>query len=282
MATTDADALWSEPAPAPGSLPDPAPGSAVLVLPTGDGPEHGGTVASWSGGPAGLVVTADLSLPTGAVAELAGQRVWVRANAPDGGARVVEGMAVAASSERLHLTGVVALAVEPRRSAPRVAAPAPVRISLEEYALRHAAEVQHQLESEPLPGLDELAARSAGSPATGSAADPGADGSGERARTGGAPSPARGVAAETVDLSSTGARVRLGAEAVAAARASEQVRVEVAVGGSPMTVTGEVVRVDAERGEVAVRFVDLDDAGQARLDRAVLSELSARRTAGGA
>ena len=270
MATTDADALWSEPAPAPGSLPDPVPGSAVLVLPTGDGPEHGGTVASWSGGPAGLVVTADLSLPPAAVEELAGQRVWVRANAPDGGARVVEGVAVAASPERLHLTGVVALAVEPRRAAPRVATPVPVRVSLEEYALRHAADVQHQLESEPLPGLDELVARGAVSPA----ADRGPDA--------GAPADASGAAAQTVDLSSTGARVRLGAAAVAAARASEQVRVEVAVGGPPMTVTGEVVRVDAERGEVAVRFVDLDDAGRARLDRAVLSELSARRAAGDA
>lgn len=274
MAITDADALWSEPAPAPGPLPDPEPGSAVLVLPTGDGPEHGGTVASWSGGPAGLVVTADLSLPPGAVAELAGQRVWVRANAPDGGARVVEGVAVAASPERLHLTGVVALAVEPRRAAPRITTTALVRVSLEEYALRHAADVQHQLESEPLPGLDELVARSAGAAGTGgTAAEPGADGSGEKVR---------GLPAETVDLSSTGARVRPGAAAVAAARASDRMSVEVAVGGSPMTVTGEVVRVDAERGEVAVRFVDLDDAGQARLDRAVLSELSARRGSGGA
>ena len=281
MATTDADALRSGPAAAPGSLPDPAPGSAVLVLPTGDGPEHAGVVASWSGGPAGLVVTADLSLPTAAVAELAGQRVWVRANAPDGGARVVEGVAVAASPERLHLTGVVALAVEARRSAPRVTAPAPVRVSLEEYALRHAADVQHRMESEPLPGLDELAARTAPGSTTGEAGeeDRSVDG---RPLPGGPADDGRAPTTETVDLSSTGARVRPGAAAVAAARARERVRVEVAVAGSAMTLTGEVVRVDAERGEVAVRFVDLDDAGRARLDRAVLSELSARRAAGGA
>lgn len=272
MAITDADALWSDPVLAPGALPDPAPGSRVLVLPTGDGPEHDGVVATWSGGPAGLVATADLSLPPEAVVLLAGQRVWVRANAPDGGARVIEGVAVAAGAERLHLTGVVALAVESRRAAPRVSSPVlPVAVSLEEYALRHAADVQHQLESEPLPGLDELVALGAGpgAAAGGSAGDGAADADA-----------AEVLGTETVDLSSSGARVRVSATAAAAARARDAVRVEVALSGAAMTLSGEVVRVDAERGEVAVRFVDLDDAGRARLDRAVLSELSARRGAG--
>lgn len=266
MAITDADALWPEPAPAPGTLPDPAPGSRVLVMPTGDGAEHDGVVTLWSGGPAGLVATADLSLPPDAVAQLAGQRVWVRANAPDGGARVIEGVAVAAGAERLHLTGVVALAVETRRAAPRVSAPVlPVVVSLEEFALRHAADVQHRLESEPLPGLDELVALGPGAAA-------GDDGAGADA--------AEVLGTETVDLSSSGARVRVSATAAVAARARDAVRVEVALSGAAMTLSGEVVRVDPERGEVAVRFVDLDDAGRARLDRAVLSELSARRAAG--
>ena len=43
----------------------------------------------------------------------------------------------------------------------------------------------------------------------------------------------------------------------------------------------EVIRVDAERGELAVRFVDLAEEDAERLDRAVLAELSAQRSATG-
>ena len=239
-------------------LPDPAPGSDAVVLPVDDAPQRRAVVRDWHAGPAGLVVTADLSMDASDVAELVGHRVWVRASAPDGGTRVIEGVAGSAGRELLHLTGVVALAVETRRAAPRVATAAPVTISLEAYALGHAADVQRDLAGRGL--------------VTGSPEDPspevGADTDEELA--------AAAAHGEVVDLSSSGARLRLSAEDVARAGRGAQVDLEVSVGGSGVRVGGEVVRVDAEAGEVAVRFVDLDDAGQATLERAVLTELSAR------
>lgn len=233
-------------------LPDPAPGSEAVVLPVDDAPQRRAVVREWHAGPAGLVVTADLSMEASDVEELAGQRVWVRAASPDGGARVIEGVAGASGPQRLHLTGVVALAVESRRAAPRAGHRAPVRISMDAYALGHASDVQRELARQPLP--------------PGEGADDGA--SSEEL----AASAAHG---ETVDLSTSGARVRLGRGDLERARRAGSIGIEVGVGAGAVHLGGEVVRIDDEAGQVAVRFVDLDESGRATLERAVLTELSA-------
>jgi hypothetical protein len=205
----------------------PAVGSAVTLLPVAAGPERTGTLSDWSAGPAGLVVTASITLPAEGVAALAGQRVWARVESPDGGVRVLEGVTSAAGTE-VVLTGVLAIAEERRRAAPRVATSRPVRVSLEALALRQAGE------------------------------------------------------ARTVDLSRTGARLRMPAASLEdAVAAADLVEVEVLVGDDETVVAGaEVIRVDADRGELAVRFVDLAEEDAQRLDRAVLGQLSAQRGTG--
>ncbi len=243
--------------PQPG-LPDPEPGSDAVVLPVRDAPQRRAVVREWHAGPAGLVVTADLSMEAAHVAELVGQRVWVRASSPDGGARVIEGVAAATADERLHLTGVVALAVETRRAAPRASTRAPVRISLDAYALGHAADVQRDLAGQPLSSHVASEDVSSGDVAS------------EEELA------AAAAHGETVDLSSSGARVRLAPEDLERARRAGSVGIDVGVGADAVHLGGEVVRVDEEAGEVALRFLDLDDSGRATLERAVLSELSAR------
>lgn len=228
-------------------LPDPAPGSEAVVLPVDDAPQRRAVVREWHAGPAGLVVTADLSMEASDVEELAGQRVWVRAASPDGGARVIEGVAGASGPQRLHLTGVVALAVESRRAAPRAGHRAPVRISMDAYALGHASDVQRELSRQPLP-----AEESASSEELAAAAAHG----------------------ETVDLSTSGARVALPPDDLERARRAGSISIEVGLGSDTVHLGGEVVRVDDAAGEVAVRFLDLDESGRARLERAVLTELS--------
>ncbi len=259
MATTEATTEAT--VHADGRLPDPAPGSDAVVLPVDDAPQRRAVVREWNVGPAGLVVTADLAMEAADVTELAGRRVWVRASSPDGGARVIEGVAGANGPQRLHLTGVVALAVESRRAAPRAAARAPVRVSLDAYALGHAADVQRSLVRQPLAveatgGLDEVDE---------------VDRADEREEL--AAAAAHG---ETVDLSSSGARVRLDPEDLERARRAGSVGLDVGLGAGTVHLAGEVVRVDDDAGEIAVRFVDLDDGGRATLERAVLTELSAR------
>lgn len=83
--------------------------------------------------------------------------------------------------------------------------------------------------------------------------------------------PSRGTS--TVDLSATGCRVRLpqGQEL----RAGEQVRTAVDVeGGETVWARSEVVRVDRDASEVALRFVEVEDAGRELLDRDVLTWFS--------
>jgi c-di-GMP-binding flagellar brake protein YcgR len=88
--------------------------------------------------------------------------------------------------------------------------------------------------------------------------------------------------ARTVDLSRTGARLRMPAASLEdAVAAADLVEVEVLVGDDETVVAdAEVIRVDADRGELAVRFVDLAEEDAQRLDRAVLGQLSAQRGTG--
>jgi len=211
----------------------PQAGSDVVLLPVAAGHERSGTLAEWSAGPAGLVVTVRVELAPEHVAELSGQRVWARVESPDGAVRVLEGVVVAdAVGASLTMTGMLALAEERRRAAPRVETMLPVKVSLDALALRHASD------------------------------------------------------AHTVDLSRTGARLRMPAASLKAsmvvAKGGVMVEVEVAVGATEtVTADAEVIRVDAERGEMAVRFVGLQEADAELLDRAVLTTLSAQRTATG-
>lgn len=213
----------------------PPVGAVVVVLPVVAGPERTGALSDWSTGPAGLVVTADVAMAPEDVAAVAGQRVWARVDSPDGGVRVLEGVAVAdAGGTGLRMTGMLALADERRRAAPRVHTSRPARVSLEAADVRRAED------------------------------------------------------ARTVDLSRTGARLRVPAaslEGTVGTVGGPIVTVEIdgvvgAVGqGETITAGAEVIRVDAALGELAVRFVDLPEGDAERLDRAVLTELSARRTA---
>jgi len=84
---------------------------------------------------------------------------------------------------------------------------------------------------------------------------------------------ASGVAARTVDLSRSGARLDLSAGQVLPDSGTLEVTLEVG-GEDAVSVTAQVVRADAERQEVAVRFVDLVEADAQRIDRVVLAELS--------
>lgn len=208
----------------------PAPhlGSTVTLLPVAAGPERTGSLSDWSAGPAGLVVTAAITVEEDVARALSGQRVWARVESGDGGVRVLEGVVVAGSAPgELSMTGVLALAEERRRTAPRVETTRPVRVSLEALALRHASD------------------------------------------------------AHTVDLSRTGARLRMPAASLEDAVAGGAVvEVDIAVGEDQTVTAGaEVIRVDHERGELALRFTDLAEEDAQRLDRAVLTELSAQRGA---
>jgi PilZ domain len=77
-----------------------------------------GEVTMWSAGT--LVITARVRVGTGAASVLNGHRVWVRATAGQGMV-VVQAVAkpVAGRRDEIELTGVVALAVETRRTAVR-------------------------------------------------------------------------------------------------------------------------------------------------------------------
>jgi len=80
--------------------------------------------------------------------------------------------------------------------------------------------------------------------------------------------PSRGT--ETLDLSSTGCRVRLPVDQVLQPGDRLQTVVTDSAGAT-MCVRSEVVRVDVERDEAALRFVDLADADRDRIDRDVLA-----------
>ncbi|SDQ04588.1 PilZ domain-containing protein [Quadrisphaera sp. DSM 44207] len=199
------------------SAPAPVIGSSVVLLPVRSGAGTTGTLAMWDAGPAGLVVTASVALAPSDVAAVSGQRVWARLESEDGAVSVIEAIAEAdVRGTSVSLTGVLAIAHEHRRTAPR-------------------AET----------------VRSASVRAAGTA-----------------------YAALTVDLSRAGARLELPAEAIGAA---DRLEVEVAVSDAEtVSARAEVVRVDAARGEVAIRFVDLTDEDAERIERAVFSDLSGR------
>lgn len=93
------------------------------------------------------------------------------------------------------------------------------------------------------------------------------------------------AAARTIDLSRTGARVVLATDAALAnlggtglADSELEVVVEVA-DERTVTTRAEVVRVDPERAELALRFIDLSESDAASIERAVLGELSTARDA---
>ncbi|MBL8929618.1 MAG: PilZ domain-containing protein [Kineosporiaceae bacterium] len=82
-----------------------------------------------------------------------------------------------------------------------------------------------------------------------------------------------GVAArgtQTLDLSATGCRVRLPEDQVLEPGDRLQTVVTDSSGES-LWLRSEVVRVDADRGEVALHFIEIADADRDRLDREVLS-----------
>lgn len=87
--------------------------------------------------------------------------------------------------------------------------------------------------------------------------------------------PSRGT--WTVDLSSSGCRVRLAADQ----DLHEGDRLQAVVtrpDGTAMWLRTEVVRVDAEAGEAALHFTDIDDADRNALEREVLTWHSERAT----
>ncbi|MGQ7296886.1 PilZ domain-containing protein [Quadrisphaera sp. KR29] len=94
------------------------------------------------------------------------------------------------------------------------------------------------------------------------------------------------AAARTIDLSRTGARVVLATDAALAnlgASADDTLELVVEVGAEEtVTAAARVVRVDAERSEVALTFVDLSDADATRIERAVLGKISSEREQAGA
>nr|WP_255480494.1 PilZ domain-containing protein [Quadrisphaera sp. RL12-1S] len=94
------------------------------------------------------------------------------------------------------------------------------------------------------------------------------------------------AAARTIDLSRTGARVVLATDAALAnlgAAADDEVELVVEVDAEEtVTAAARVVRVDAERAEVALSFIDLADADATRIERAVLGRISSEREQAGA
>ncbi len=80
----------------------------------------------------------------------------------------------------------------------------------------------------------------------------------------------------TLDLSATGCRVRL-PEDDGPLRPGEQLSVHVSdATGDELQLRSEVIRVDLDSGEAALRFVDIAPAVQNRLDREVLAWHAAR------
>ena len=201
---------------------EPAVGSTVRLLPVARGAERSGTLAEWSAGPAGIVVTARLDVSAQDAAALAGERVWARLQV-GGGVRVLEAVAApGVVRTELELTGVLSLAAETRRAEPRV----------------------------PTQRRAQLRARAAVAAAKDDA-----------------------LAAHTVDLSRSGARLGLPAGQVLPDDSTLQVTLEVD-GEDAVSLTAHVVRTDPATHEVAVRFVDLVEADAQRIDRVVLAELS--------
>jgi len=80
---------------------------------------------------------------------------------------------------------------------------------------------------------------------------------------------------QTLDLSATGCRVRLPQDQDLAPGDRLQTVVTDA-SGATLWLRSEVVRVDAERGEAALRFVEISDADADRIDREVLAWHSRR------
>jgi hypothetical protein len=80
--------------------------------------------------------------------------------------------------------------------------------------------------------------------------------------------PSRGT--HTLDLSSTGCRVRLDPDQQIAPGDRLQTVVTDA-DGATMWLLSEVIRIDYERAEAALRFLDISDADRDRLDREVLT-----------
>ena len=202
----------------------PMVGSRVMLLPHRSGRERAATVRSWSTGPAGLATAARVTADAAGVAELAGQRVWARAELPGGGLLVLEAVTSAASRpDELDLTGVAMLAHEQRRTAPRV-------------TTSHPTTVQR-----------------------------GGDGE---------------LAAHTVDLSRTGARIALD-ETSGELHMAEHLELAMDVGdGAMLHVDAEVVRLDDEHDEMAVRFLGLADEDAEQIDRTVLARLSEEQRGG--
>jgi PilZ domain len=98
-----------------------------------------------------------------------------------------------------------------------------------------------------------------------------------RSRAAGGTVAAAAAAARTVDLSRTGARLQLPPGTAPLPVGDAPVEVTLEVGESQaVSATAHVVRVDAQRQEVAVRFVDLMEGDAQRIDRLVLAELSSQ------
>lgn len=117
----------------------PAAGSDVSLLPADDpGVAILGTLLSWSASPTLLVITATVELDDPLDAALVRARVWVSARTESGTLVVVTALANCSAGSRIvDLTGVQALAREPRRRAVRAPVTRPASVSAGGH-LRHA------------------------------------------------------------------------------------------------------------------------------------------------
>ncbi len=109
----------------------PAAGSPVTIVPVGVDGMWVGEVASWTASPGGLVVTSEVVTSEDAVEVLDGQRVWVLARTRVSDSLVVfEALARMRQATIVTLTGVIAIAHEPRRRAVRAATVRPVLVEV--------------------------------------------------------------------------------------------------------------------------------------------------------
>ncbi len=86
------------------------------------------------------------------------------------------------------------------------------------------------------------------------------------------PSGGQPIRTHTVDISRSGCRIALPAGQDLPAQAAVELVVEMGR-QEPIRASGDVLRVDVERGEAVVRFAELDPADGGRIERLVLGQL---------
>ena len=106
----------------------PPVGAAVSVLSQRTGLAHDATVREWRASLGGLDVTVRVELDPEVAAQLADQRVWLTVAGHGRRLTVFSGVARAAGPGQLLMTGISPVVRERRRSAPRAASGARVRL----------------------------------------------------------------------------------------------------------------------------------------------------------